>query len=307
MFFDQLESEESADSKNNKIEKPLKLVQLEAIKEIFAQIERPELKQLAIDAFEYNYGIMELHDESEMEGEARRFFSYRFETLDDAVDSFSHIVASLRFPSKKVSAYLDDYRCELLKQNRDSNDPIGTNMIIVILFFLIISIFRFPWSLYSNDVLFITKFINQNSTNYLRFVQALLRVDFQGKTDDVISFLKEKESLLLANSFDQLTAKSETIVLPSQLDTSEFKVILNKAIDAGFVVENINHYVWIGTNPQLAYFAEITSECLKFKSKYSPFCKLFNKKNLAQVRYKTKEYVGKVDRQDELDRLVRFD
>ncbi len=307
MFFDQLESEESADSKNNKIEKPLKLVQLEAIKEIFAQIEKPELKQLAIDAFEYNYGIMELHDESEMEGEARRFFSYRFETLDDAVDSFSHIVASLRFPSKEVSAYLNDYRGELLKQNSDSNDPKGTKMIIVILVLLIILLFRFPWSLYSNDVLFITKFINQNSTNYLRFVQALLRVDFQGKTDDVISFLKEKESLLLANSFDQLTAKSETIVLPSQLDTSEFKVILNKAIDAGFVVENINHYVWIGTNPQLAYFAEIVSLYLKLSPKFTPFSELFHKNHLAQERYKSKESLGKVNRQDELDNLVRVD
>ena len=198
MILDLIESEDLNNSEITE-EKPVKLAYLDAIKEIFAQIEKPELKQLAIDAFEYNYGIMELHDESEMEGEARRFFSYRFETLDDAVYSFSHIVASLRFPSKEVSAYLNDYRGELLKQNSDSNDPKGTKMIIVILVLLIISIFSFPWSLYSNDVLFITKFINQNSTNYLRFVQALLRVDFQGKTDDVISFLKEKESLLLAN------------------------------------------------------------------------------------------------------------
>ncbi len=306
MILDLIESEDLNNSEITE-EKPVKLAYLDAIKEIFAQIEKPELKQLAIDAFEYNYGIMELHDESEMEGEARRFFSYRFETLDDAVDSFSHIVASLRFPSKEVSAYLNDYRGELLKQNSDSNDPKGTKMIIVILVLLIISIFSFPWSLYSNDVLFITKFINQNSTNYLRFVQALLRVDFQGKTDDVISFLKEKESLLLANSFDQLGVKSEATVLPRELDNPEFKIILRRAIDSGFVVEDNNLYIWQGTTPQLAYFAEITSECLKLKSKYSPFCKLFNKKNLAQVRYKTKEYVGKVDRQDELDRLVRFD
>ena len=95
--------------------------------------------------------------------------------------------------------------------------------------------------------------------------------------------------------------------MPSQLDTSEFKVILNKAIDAGFVVENINHYVWIGTNPQLAYFAEIVSEFLNFSPKYPPFCELFNKNHLAQERYQSKTYLGKVNGQDEIDSLVRID
>jgi hypothetical protein len=77
-------------------------------------------------------------------------------------------------------------------------------------------------------------------------------------------FLKEKEKLLLVVSRNPLFIKSDTKVLPSELDNPEFKVILNKAIDAGFVVENKNHYLWIGTNPQLAYFAEIVSEFLNF-------------------------------------------
>lgn len=305
MNFDLLDSEASKDAKKNKVEKPLELLQLDEIKEIFEQIEDPQNEQSAIDAFEYIYGIMDMHDESEIVGELRRFYYYRFETLNDAVDAFSHMVASLRFPSKTVSACLDDYRTELSREIKKSNNL--NSIPIPASFIMSTKIWMNKFFVYLLDALFITKFINQNSTNYLRFVQELLRIDFKGKTDELILFLKEKESLLLANSFDQLGVKSEATVLPRELDNPEFKIILRRAIDSGFVVEDNNQYIWQGTTPQLAYFAEITSECLKLKSKYSPFCKLFNKKNLAQVRYKTKEYVGKVDRQDELDRLVRFD
>ena len=305
MNFDLLDSEASKDAKKNKVEKPLELLQLDEIKEIFEQIEDPQNEQSAIHAFEYIYGIMDMHDESEIVGELRRFYSYRFETLNDAVDAFSHMVASLRFPSKTVSACLDDYRTELSREIKKSNNL--NSIPIPASFIMSTKIWMNKFFVYLLDMLFITKFIHQNSTNYLRFIQELLRIDFKGKTDELILFLKEKESLLLAGSLNQLTAKSETIVLPSQLDTSEFKVILNKAIDAGFVVENINHYVWIGTNPQLAYFAEIVSLYLKLSPKFTPFSELFHKNHLAQERYKSKESLGKVNRQDDLDNLVRID
>lgn len=306
MNFDLLDSEASKDAKKNKVEKPLELLQLDEIKEIFEQIEDPQNEQSAIHAFEYIYGIMDMHDESEIVGELRRFYSYRFETLNDAVDAFSHMVASLRFPSKTVSACLDDYRTELSREIKKSNNL--NSIPIPASFIMSTKIWMNKFFVYLLDALFITKFINQNSTNYLRFVQELLRIDFKGKTDELILFLREKEKILLAGSPKQLVAKSNTKVLPSQLDTPEFKVILNKAIEAGFVVESKNHYVWAGKNPQLAYFAEIASECLKLKPKYPPFCELFNKKNrLAQNRYKSKELLGKVNRQDDLDSLVRID
>lgn len=305
MNFDLLDSEASKDAKKNKVEKPLELLQLDEIKEIFEQIEDPQNEQSAIDAFEYIYGIMDMHDESEIVGELRRFYSYRFETLNDAVDAFSHMVASLRFPSKTVSACLDDYRTELSREIKKSNNL--NSIPIPASFIMSTKIWMNKFFVYLLDALFITKFINQNSTNYLRFVQELLRIDFKGKTDELILFLKEKEKLLLVVSRNPHFQKSGTKVLPSELDNPEFKVILKKAIDAGFVVENKTHYVWEGTNPQLAYFNEIVAIFLNLEHKDAPFLKLFNKKNLAQNRYKSKELLGKVNGQDEIDSLVRID
>lgn len=305
MILDQLEALELKDSTENKVEKPLKLVQLDAIKDIFTQIENPQNEQFAIEVLEYIYGIIDMYDESEMEGQLLRYYSYRFETLNDAVDAFSHIVASLRFPSKSISACLDDYRTELSKEMKMSND--FNSSPIFASFIMASKIWLNKFLVYLLDVFFISKFINQNSTNYLRFVQELLRIDFKGKTDDLILFLKEKEKLLLVVSRNPLFIKSDTKVLPSELDNPEFKVILNKAIDAGFVEVYKNHYVWMGDKPQLAYFAEMVYYFLKLEHKYSPFCKLFNKKNLSQNRYKSREYVGKVKRQDELDSLICID
>lgn len=304
MILDLIESEDLNNSEVT-VKKPVKLAYLDAIKGIFEIIDNPEYEQFAIDFFEYIYGVMDMSDESKVDEDWGRFYSYRFETLDDAVDAFSHLVASFRYPSKEVSALLNDLREEYAKEKyAQSHSKFAPSFLNFAEFIKNIFVKAFENLM---GLLFITKFIHQNSTNYLRFIQELLRIDFKGKTDELILFLKEKESLLLAGSLNQLTAKSETIVLPSQLDTSEFKVILNKAIDAGFVVENINHYVWIGTNPQLAYFAEIVSLYLKLSPKFTPFSELFHKNHLAQERYKSKESLGKVNRQDDLDNLVRID
>ncbi|MDY0143865.1 MAG: hypothetical protein RBR97_18425 [Bacteroidales bacterium] len=304
MILDLIESEDLNNSEVT-VKKPVKLAYLDAIKGIFEIIDNPEYEQFAIDFFEYIYGVMDMSDESKVDEDWGRFYSYRFETLDDAVDAFSHLVASFRYPSKEVSALLNDLREEYAKEKyAQSHSKFAPSFLNFAEFIKNIFVKAFENLM---GLLFITKFVHQNSTNYLRFIQELLRIDFKGKTDELILFLKEKEKLLLVVSRNPHFQKSYTKVLPSELDNPEFKVILKKAIDAGFVVEDNNQDIWQGTTPQLAYFAEITSECLKLKSKYSPFCKLFNKKNLAQVRYKTKEYVGKVDRQDELDRLVRFD
>ncbi|MDD3686214.1 MAG: hypothetical protein PHE56_05545, partial [Bacteroidales bacterium] len=268
-------------------------------------IENPENEQPAIDFLEFIYGMMDMYFESDKSEAFGRFYSYRFERLDDAVDAFSHRVASFRYPSKEVSTLLNNYRDELVKEKyAQSHSKLNP-----FVFYAADRIKMFFDKAFENliDTFFITKFIHQNSTNYLRFVQELLRIDFKGKTDELILFLKEKESLLLDGSLNQLAPQSETKLLPSLLDTPEFKVILNKAIDAGFVLENNNHYVWIGTNPQLAYFAEIVSQYLKLSLKFTPFCDLFNKNYLAQERYQSKTYLGKVNRQDDLDQLVCID
>jgi len=304
MILDLIESEDLNNSEVT-VEKPVKLAHLDAIKGIFEIIENPANEQIAIDYFEYIYGMMDMYVESDKSEAFGRYYSYRFERLEDAVDAFSHLVASFRYPSKEVSAQLNDFRAEFVKEKyAQSHSNLDSFFVLTAVY---IKMLIGKLAEYLIDALFITKFIHQNRTNYLRFVQELLRIDFKGKTDELILFLKEKEKLLLAASRNQFFEKSETKVLPPQLDTPKFKVILNKAIDAGFVVENKNHYLWIGTNPQLAYFAEIISEFLNFSPKYPPFCDLFNKNHLAQERYQSKTYLGKVNRQDDLDQLVCID
>lgn len=223
MILDLIESEDLNNSEVT-VKKPVKLAYLDAINGIFEIIDNPEYEQFAIDFFEYIYGVMDMSDESKVDEDWGRFYSYRFETLDDAVDAFSHLVASFRYPSKEVSALLNDLREEYAKEKyAQSHSKFAPSFLNFAEFIKNIFVKAFENLM---GLLFITKFINQNSTNYLRFVQALLRVDFQGKTDEVILFLKEKEIFLLANSFNQLGVKSEATVLPPQLDNPEFKAFL---------------------------------------------------------------------------------
>lgn len=88
--------------------------------------------------------------------------------------------------------------------------------------------------------------------------------------------------------------------IPECLNTAEAREIFIKATDSGFMTEN---YEWIGTNYQLAYFAEIASERLNLKHKWKPFQELFNKDNLAQTRRESKERFGTVDKAGDIDRI----
>ena len=90
------------------------------------------------------------------------------------------------------------------------------------------------------------------------------------------------------------------MVLPKELDTDEAKEFFNKVIKAGFMD---NNYKFVGTWYQAAYFAEIAAEKLNLKCKWKYFQILWGYDKLAQTRRESKERFGKVDKQDEIDRL----
>lgn len=118
----------------------------------------------------------------------------------------------------------------------------------------------------------------------------------------------EAGRLVQAFIFDQDEENADTVIpstaIPKELDTPQFKAILDKAVAAGFVAVVGGVYRWSGTSPQLAYFAEQVSNTLQIKPKFAPFQNLFGTKNLAQERYKSREYTGKVDGQNEIDCLI---
>jgi hypothetical protein len=97
------------------------------------------------------------------------------------------------------------------------------------------------------------------------------------------------------------TEKTEQIrVYPAELDTDKARALFKKAIKKGFMNEDFS---FNGTKYQMAYFAEIAAEKLNLKYTWKPFETLWGVKYLAQTRRESKEYIGKVEQQKDIDSI----
>lgn len=88
--------------------------------------------------------------------------------------------------------------------------------------------------------------------------------------------------------------------LPDQLNTTEAKKYWSKAIKKGFVNED---YSFNGTKYQMTYFAENFSMKLGLKNKWKPFVELWHFKYFPQTKRESKERIGYVARQNEIDQI----
>lgn len=100
---------------------------------------------------------------------------------------------------------------------------------------------------------------------------------------------KERESTTNPNSI---------MMLPDELSTPNAMKIWDKAKKASWIKDD---YSFNGTKYQMAYAAEIMGTALNLKYKWKPFQNLWKCKNLAQTRYESKERIGKVERDKEIE------
>lgn len=98
----------------------------------------------------------------------------------------------------------------------------------------------------------------------------------------------------------QASSNTTTKILPDELSTPDAMKIWNKAKKAGWINED---YTFNGTKYQMAYAAEIMGNALKLKFKWKPFQSLWKCNKLAQTRYESKERIGKVKGQKEIEEV----
>lgn len=89
-------------------------------------------------------------------------------------------------------------------------------------------------------------------------------------------------------------------VLPAELATEAAMVYWRNAQAKGWVNAD---YSFNGTRPQMAYFAEIMAEKLGLKYKWKPFIKLWEYRYLAQDRERSRDLIGKVEEEKEIERI----
>ena len=87
-------------------------------------------------------------------------------------------------------------------------------------------------------------------------------------------------------------------VLPAELATEAAMVYWRNAQAKGWVNAD---YSFNGTRPQMAYFAEIMAEKLGLKYKWKPFIKLWEYRYLAQDRERSRDLIGKVEEEKEME------
>ncbi len=90
--------------------------------------------------------------------------------------------------------------------------------------------------------------------------------------------------------------------LPKELATDLAMKYWPKAKQAGFVNDD---YSFNGTRYQMAYFAEKFSLKLGLKPKWKPFAKLWNYEKFSSTRYESKERIGYVEKQEEIDQIFK--
>lgn len=94
------------------------------------------------------------------------------------------------------------------------------------------------------------------------------------------------------------TTNANTMILPDELSTPDAMKIWDKAKKAEWVN---NDYTFNGTKYQMAYAAEVMGTALNLKYKWKPFETLWNYKYFSQTRRESKERIGKVERDKEIE------
>lgn len=94
--------------------------------------------------------------------------------------------------------------------------------------------------------------------------------------------------------------QAAAVVLPAELATETAMKYWRKARAADWVNAD---YSFNGTRPQMAYFAEIMAEKLGLKYKWRPFIKLWKYRYLAQERKRSRDLIGKVEEEKEIERI----
>lgn len=115
-------------------------------------------------------------------------------------------------------------------------------------------------------------------------------------------YLEKREELFIAcgqSPKDTSTEQEQTVKkLPPELDTLQAHIIWSRAKHNGWIDDNYN---FIGTKYQMAYAAKCMGKALKLKPKWRPFEILWNYKYFPQTRYESKERIGKVERDKEIE------
>lgn len=85
----------------------------------------------------------------------------------------------------------------------------------------------------------------------------------------------------------------EGCTLPMEVDNPQAQTYFTELINYGLMEIKNGRYEWRGTRKELTLCAELMSEKLMYRNKWSVFQALFGVKNLAQERYKAIDLYGK--------------
>ena len=83
------------------------------------------------------------------------------------------------------------------------------------------------------------------------------------------------------------------------------RIVLNKAVESGFVAKEGGGYRWTGTRDELQLFGTIAHENGLTRYKWKDLERLFNKKNLAQDKYKADTFTGAPKRAGDIEQLFK--
>ena len=101
---------------------------------------------------------------------------------------------------------------------------------------------------------------------------------------------------------DDGQSNQPALELPPELDTPAAHKYWDRAKQAGFVNDD---YSFNGTRYQQAYFAECFGKKLGLRHKWKPFRILWQYDKFAQTRRESREVIGYVERQDEIDQIFK--
>lgn len=83
------------------------------------------------------------------------------------------------------------------------------------------------------------------------------------------------------------------------------RIVLNKAVESGFVAKEGGGYRWTGTRDELQLFGTIAHENGLTRYKWKDIEKFFNIKHLAQDKYKADTFTGAPKRAGEIEQLFK--
>lgn len=95
-----------------------------------------------------------------------------------------------------------------------------------------------------------------------------------------------------------LSTNADKLQMPIELTTPQAMKIWYKAKKAGWINDD---YSFNGTKYQMAYAAEIMGDSLMLKPKWRPFELLWGYKYFSQTRNESKNRIGKVDRDKDIE------